>query len=77
MSDPQPTMLAQVLALLVALAGGGFGVKGWEKWRRNGHAGRDAQKIIEAIREEGRESRVVMRECAKEISDLRVEVAKR
>jgi len=81
MSDPQPTTLAQVIALLVALVGGGGAVKGWDRWRngsaRNGRASRDTDRIVAAIHEEGKETREVMRGCAKEIADLRVEVAKR
>lgn len=54
MPDPQTqTTLSQVIAYALVLLGGGAGVKGWERFRRNGSAGRDARYIVRAIEASG------------------------
>jgi len=64
-----------LVAALVGVLGGTGGKVGWDKWRRNGKSG-DADRIVAAICSEGRETRRIMLEQTKAISDLRVEVAR-
>jgi hypothetical protein len=74
MSESQQLLQALMAAALGIMGGGGAKV-GWDKWRRGGKGG-DADRIVEAIREEAKETRVTLGRLSGAINDLRVEVAR-
>lgn len=73
MADPIATSaLTQALAALalVVLGGGGTKGYGWLR-RRNGRNGlSDADKIVNALQAEGRETRALTHECHGEMKEL-------
>ena len=70
----------QLLAYAIAVLLGFGGKSGVDRLRnrRNGTNGisRDAGYLAGVIREEGKHTRGIMSDCAKAITDLRIEVAK-
>ncbi len=74
MSETQQLMQA-LIAAAVGILGGTGGKAGWDRWRKNGKNG-DAEKIVTAIREEARETRLTLSGLSEAINDLRVEVAR-
>ena len=54
MSDaPDTTLLSQIVAIVLAVFGGGAVTRGWDRWRRNGRGNGDADRIVRAIKESG------------------------
>ena len=58
-------------AALGAFMAGILGLGGVQRYRRrNSHGGSDADKIVSAIQEEGRQSRALTHECHGEMKEL-------
>jgi hypothetical protein len=67
-------MLTQILVAVVAALGGGGGVKGWEKWRRNSRGSIDAQRIVTAIEKSGEKVSNEVRALATETREMHTDV---